>query len=237
MMKRMKNRTIGQFAEVIALVMVLLSIVSLVLESDAEIAAKFDRLFLIGRPVFAVFFVGEYLIRTAITQRHGISYDSWRRYAGSFFGIIDFLSILPVILPMVVGPNFAVVKTFRMLRVFRILKFGRYSKSMKLLGDTVSSIRHALLSTLFIASFIILFSSACMYYLEHEAQPEAFPSISSTLWWAVATLTTVGYGDVYPVTSGGKLFASIVAMVGIGLVAIPTGLMSAAFVSNLERSK
>ena len=105
---------------------------------------------------------------------------------------------------------------------------------MKMLGDTVLSVRHALMSTLFISAFIILFSSACMYYLEHEAQPEAFPDILSSLWWAVATLTTVGYGDIYPVTVGGKVFASVVAMVGIGLVAIPTGLMSAAFVRKME---
>lgn len=148
--------------------------------------------------------------------------------------MVDLLSILPVLLPLVIGPNFAVVKTFRMLRVFRILKFGRYSRSMKLLGDTVFSVRYALMSTLFMAAFIILFSSSCMYFLERDAQPEAFPDILSTLWWAVATLTTVGYGDVYPITTGGKMFASLVALVGIGLVAIPTGLMSAAFVSKLE---
>ena len=233
----MDREKIGQAAEVVALIMVLASIVSLVIESDAAIAEKYQTVLATSRVVFAIFFIGEYILRTLNTQREGRSLKSWREYAGSFFGVIDLLSILPVILPMVIGPNFAVVKTFRMLRVFRILKFGRYSKSMKMLGDTVMSIRYALLSTLFIAAFLILFSSACMYYLEHEAQPEAFPNILSTLWWAVATLTTVGYGDIYPVTAGGKLFASIVAMVGIGLVAIPTGLMSAAFVSNLEKSK
>ena len=230
----MNRQKIGQAAEVVALIMVLASIVALVFESDAAIAEQYQEVFALSRTVFAVFFVGEYILRSVNTQREGLSLKSWRRYSGSFFGVIDLLSILPVILPMLVGPNFAVVKTFRMLRVFRILKFGRYSKSMKMLGDTVMSIRYALLSTLFIAAFIILFSSACMFYLEHEAQPEAFPNILSTLWWAVATLTTVGYGDIYPVTAGGKLFASIVAMVGIGLVAIPTGLMSAAFVSKIE---
>lgn len=233
----MDRQKIGQAAEVVALIMVLASIVALVIESDAAMAEEYQAVFATSRTVFAIFFVGEYILRTLNTQREGRSLKSWREYAGSFFGVIDLLSILPVILPMVIGPNFAVVKTFRMLRVFRILKFGRYSKSMKMLGDTVMSIRYALLSTLFIAAFLILFSSACMYFLEHEAQPEAFPNILSTLWWAVATLTTVGYGDIYPVTSGGKLFASLVAMVGIGLVAIPTGLMSAAFVSNLEKSK
>ena len=230
----MDRQKIGQAAEVVALIMVLASIVALVIESDAAIAEEYQAVFATSRAAFAIFFVGEYILRTLNTQREGRSLKSWREYAGSFFGVIDLLSILPVMLPMILGPNFAVVKTFRMLRVFRILKFGRYSKSLKMLGDTVISIRYALLSTLFMAAFLILFSSACMYYLEHEAQPEAFPNILSTLWWAVSTLTTVGYGDIYPVTAGGKLFASIVAMVGIGLVAIPTGLMSAAFVSKIE---
>ena len=230
----MDRQKIGQAAEVVALIMVLASIVALVIESDAAIAEEYQAVFATSRAAFAIFFVGEYILRTLNTQREGRSLKSWREYAGSFFGVIDLLSILPVMLPMILGPNFAVVKTFRMLRVFRILKFGRYSKSMKMLEDTVISIRYALLSTLFMAAFLILFSSACMYYLEHEAQPEAFPNILSTLWWAVSTLTTVGYGDIYPVTAGGKLFASIVAMVGIGLVAIPTGLMSAAFVSKIE---
>jgi len=230
----MDRQKIGQAAEVVALIMVLASIVALVIESDAAIAEEYQAVFATSRAAFAIFFVGEYILRTLNTQREGRSLKSWREYAGSFFGVIDLLSILPVMLPMILGPNFAVVKTFRMLRVLRILKFGRYSKSMKMLGDTVISIRYALLSTLFMAAFLILFSSACMYYLEHEAQPEAFPNILSTLWWAVSTLTTVGYGDIYPVTAGGKLFASIVAMVGIGLVAIPTGLMSAAFVSKIE---
>lgn len=230
----MKGKLIGQVAETVALMMVLFSIVALVLESDASFLDKYPSWFEISRNVFAVFFVCEYVLRSAVTQREGASVKSWRKYGGSFFGIIDLMSILPVLLPMVVGPSFAVVKTFRMLRVFRILKFGRYSRSMKMLGDTVLSVRHALMSTLFISSFIILFSSACMYYLEHEAQPEAFPDILSSLWWAVATLTTVGYGDIYPVTVGGKVFASVVAMVGIGLVAIPTGLMSAAFVRKME---
>lgn len=230
----MKIKQLAQTAEVAALLMVLASIIALVLESDASISREFQHWFSLSRGVFGVFFVGEYVLRSAVTQREGASFKSWWKYGGSFFGIIDLMSILPVLLPLLIGPNFAVIKTFRMLRVFRILKFGRYSKSMKMLGDTVMSVRHALMSTLFIAAFIILFSSACMYYLEHQAQPEAFPDIISTLWWAVATLTTVGYGDIYPVTAGGKLFASIVAMVGIGLVAIPTGLMSAAFVSKME---
>ena len=230
----MTRQRLAQFAEILALVMVAASVVVLVLESNEALAQEHSVIFEWFRLSFGVFFVGEYVLRSVLTQRDGMSLKRWWSYSGSFFGAIDLLSILPVLLPLLIGPNFAVIKTFRMLRVFRILKFGRYSKSMKMLGDTVMSVRYALMSTLFMAAFIILFSSACMYYLEHEAQPEAFPDILSTLWWAVATLTTVGYGDIYPVTAGGKMFASLVAMVGIGLVAIPTGLMSAAFVTKLE---
>lgn len=230
----MSRQRVVQFAEITALLMVAASVAALVAESNAAWSRQYSATFKWCKVVFGVFFVGEYVLRSALTQREGLSLKKWWSYSGSFFGMVDLLSILPVLLPLVIGPNFAVVKTFRMLRVFRILKFGRYSRSMKLLGDTVFSIRYALMSTLFMAAFIILFSSSCMYFLERDAQPEAFPDILSTLWWAVATLTTVGYGDVYPVTTGGKMFASLVALVGIGLVAIPTGLLSAAFVSKLE---
>jgi len=88
---------------------------------------------------------------------------------------------------------------------------------------------------MFLAGFTMLFASACIYFIENQAQPEAFPSIISSLWWAVSALTTVGYGDVYPITTGGKIFASLIALVGIGLVAIPTGVLSAAFVRKLDK--
>lgn len=90
------------------------------------------------------------------------------------------------------------------------------------------------MSTLFVSLFVILFSASSMYYLEHDVQPEQFPDIPATFWWAMATLTTVGYGDVYPVTALGKLFASQIALTGIGLVAIPTGILSAAFTRRIE---
>ncbi len=99
------------------------------------------------------------------------------------------------------------------------------------------SVRYALFSTLFVSLFVILFSASSMYYLERDAQPDAFKDIPSTFWWAMATLTTVGYGDVHPITTGGKMFASVVALTGIGLVAIPTGVLSAAFTKRIAEER
>lgn len=234
-MTPMKQST-SFYLEIIALTVVLFSVIALVLETETSIAASYGQIISNSRTFFALFFVSEYVIRIVNTQREGLSGKSLRKYVFSFFGLIDLLSILPVLLPFAVGPNFAIVKMVRILRVFRILKFGRYSKSIKMLGEVVYSVRSALLSTMFLAGFTILFASSCIYFLENQTQPEAFPSIISSLWWAVAALTTVGYGDIYPITAGGKVFASLIALVGIGLVAIPTGVLSAAFVKRLDNN-
>lgn len=233
----MNKNKINFYIEILALTVVLLSVIALVLETETSIKENYGQIIESSKTFFALFFVSEYIIRIANTQRKGLSYKSLIKYVFSFFGLIDLLSILPVLIPFAVGPNFAIVKMVRILRVFRILKFGRYSQSVKMLGEVVYSVRSGLFSTLFLAGFTILFASACIYFLEHQTQPDAFPSILSSLWWAVCTLTTVGYGDVYPITAGGKVFSSIIAIVGIGLVAIPTGILSAAFVERIHNNQ
>ena len=119
----------------------------------------------------------------------------------------------------------------------RIFKLLRYSESVMTLGKAVARIKTELISTLFITAIVLLFSANVMYVVENKAQPDAFSNMGEALWWAVATLTTVGYGDIYPITSLGKVISGIMALIGIGIVAIPTGLLSSAFVSEIEERK
>jgi len=119
----------------------------------------------------------------------------------------------------------------------RIFKLLRYSESVRTLGKALARIKTELISTLFITFIVLLFSANIMYIVENKAQPEAFKNMGESLWWAVATLTTVGYGDIYPVTSLGKIISGIMALIGIGIVAIPAGLLSSAFVSEIEDRK
>ena len=125
----------------------------------------------------------------------------------------------------------------RLLRLLRILKLGNYSKSLVIIVDIVKEKKNDLLVTISITGLILLLTSALMYEIENSVQPEQFPNILGTLWWSVATLTTIGYGDVYPITALGKMLAAITALLGIGIVAIPTGIISSGFIEAIQKRK
>ena len=180
------------------------------------------------------FFVAEYVTRLGAAQAHGPSTKKASSYAFSFFGVIDLLTILPVLLPFFFGSGLASLKALRMFRLLRVLKLVRHNQSMLRLGKVIASIRPALATTFFMTMLIVVITSIFMFQIEHEAQPEAFPNVIATFWWAITTLTTVGYGDIYPVTVAGKVFSALLSLLGIGIVAIPTGLISAAYVQELE---
>ena len=112
-----------------------------------------------------------------------------------------------------------------------------YSSSLRLFIKAMTSVKNELTITLFLSLLIILFSASAIYYLEYDAQPDKFSSITESIWWATVSLATVGYGDVYPITIGGKIFATIISLVGIGIVAIPTGVISASFVEQISKEK
>lgn len=147
----------------------------------------------------------------------------------SFYGIIDLAAILPFYLPLLIALDLRFVRILRLLRLFRILKLTRYNHSMELVVHVLKDKKSELGITVFVTFILMLLASAFMYFAEHEAQPEAFPNIVASFWWAITTLTTVGYGDVYPITDGGKIIASFMAVLGIAVVALPTGILSSAF--------
>lgn len=223
--------------EIISLVFVVISLSALIIESNKEWSEEYSGMLNAVELSCGVYFIAEYLARSVYTQIRGRSVRNWMKYAFSGFGIIDLICALPIVLSTVINPSSNALKSLRLLRLFRIFKVGRYNSSMMVLSQAVRKVRFELLSTLFLAFLVVLMSSSIMWYLENEVQPEGFPDIISSFWWSVATLTTVGYGDVYPITAGGKLFAGIVAMVGIGLVAIPTGLISASFMDELKEQR
>ena len=144
------------------------------------------------------------------------------------------ISILPFYLNTFIKVDGRFLRILRLFRLTRIFKLGRDSSSLKLFTKALSSVKNELRFTLFLSTLMILFSASAIYYLENEAQPEKFSSISESIWWATVSLATVGYGDVYPVTIGGKIFASLISLIGIGIVAIPTGIISASFVEEIR---
>ncbi len=194
--------------------MITLSIETLPDLSDAS--AQFLR---ISEVVVTLLFTGEYILRVITSEKK-------LEYIFSFYGIIDFLAIVPFYLSL--GIDLRGLRAFRLFRIFRILKIARYSKAMKRFGKALVLAREEAVLFIFVTAILLFLSAVGIYYFEHQAQPEQFKSIPHSLWWAVATLTTVGYGDVYPITAGGRVFTFLILMIGLGIVAVPAGLVAAA---------
>jgi len=156
------------------------------------------------------------------------------RYAASPIAVIDLLAILPFFAAAVVTID---LRFLRVLRVLRILKLSHYFTALNILLDVIRTERHAFGAAFFLLALGMLFSASGIYVFEHEAQPVAFGSIPAAMWWAVATLTTVGYGDVTPITDGGKIFAASVTVLSVGMVALPTGILASGFDRELRRRR
>ncbi len=159
------------------------------------------------------------------------------RFAVSPAGLIDLLAIIPFYLPFLVGVDLRIVRVLRIARFLRLLKLGRYIRSVALFGKVLRDRRDELLITVMMTALLLLVASILMYYIEGDAQSDKFPNILSSLWWAVVTLTTIGYGDVVPVTGWGRLLSGLVAVMGIGLVAVPTGIVSSGFIEELAKRR
>ncbi len=159
------------------------------------------------------------------------------KYALSFSGVVDLLSFLPYYLPFFFPAGAVAFRMFRVVRIFRLFRINAYYDSLNVITQVITSKGQQLLSSVFIILVLMLASSLCMYSLEHEAQPQVFTNAFSGIWWSVSTLLTVGYGDIYPITTMGKLFGIIISFLGVGMVAIPTGIISAGFVDQYSRIK
>lgn len=196
----------------------------------------FDWIELISVIIFSI----EYLLRvyTADLMHPELSHFKARiKYIFSFMALIDLLAILPFYLPYLVPIDLRVLRILRVVRLLRIFKINRYTTALTSIGTVFKRKKAQLLSSIFVVLLLMIMAAVLMYNVESEAQPEAFSNALSALWWAVATFTTVGYGDIYPVTVLGKILSAIIALLGIGLVAVPTGIISAGFTELIDEEK
>ncbi len=168
-------------------------------------------------------FTIEYALRVIVA-------DNKLRFIFSFYGLVDLLAITPFYLRL--GVDLRAVRVFRMLRLFRVFKFLRYGRAIQRFRRAFISIKEELILYMIATAFIIFLAAVGIYYFEGKRQPESFGSVFHCLWWAVTSLTTVGYGDVFPVTVGGKVFTAIVLFAGLGIVAVPSGLMASALTAT-----
>ena len=174
-----------------------------------------------------VFFAVEYLIRF-------FTAPSKREYAFSFFGIID---LVVVLIGLAALPQFAFLRLFRVIQIVRLLKLARYNSALVNLARSFTTMRDEIFMFLSVTGLLIFMAAFGAFHFEHDAQPEAFSHMGDALWWAVATLTTVGYGDVYPITIGGKIMTAVVVLCGLGIVAAPAGIVASAMATALREKR
>ena len=190
--------------------------------------------------ITVAFFAVDCILRIWTAACHHPALPEWKAacaYIFSFSGIIDILSFLPYYLPVFFPSGAVAFRMFRVVRIFRLFRINAYYDSLNVITQVLTSKAQQLLSSVFIILVLMTASSLCMYSLEHDAQPEVFSNAFSGIWWSVSTLLTVGYGDIYPVTSMGKIFGIFITFLGVGMVAIPTGIISAGFVDQYSRIK
>ena len=220
--------------------LILLSVGEMALETDKDIYVPYKTYFHIFDFFTVIVFTVEYVIRVMTAHLHPENanktrWQSIRSYVFSFAGIIDLVSIIPFYLDLAFDGR--VFRTLKLLRLFRVFKIARYNESMKDVIDVIRAKSSEIGVIMSVIIIIMIISSFLMFYAEHKAQPDAFPNVLGCLWWAVVTMTTIGYGDVYPVTEYGKIIGSVMALLGIGLVAMPTGIISAGFLEKVNERR
>lgn len=200
-----------------------------------DTSANYEDVIQILEFITVVGFTIEYILRIWTAEYLYPKLDSRSakiKYALSFNGIIDLLSFLPFYLPVFFPAGIVAFRMFRVIRILRLFRINAYYDALNVIGDVIKRKKDQILSSIFIIMVLMVASSLCMYGLEHEAQPEVFKNAFSGFWWSVSTLLTVGYGDIYPITMAGRAFGIIITFLGVGMVAIPTGILSAGFVEQ-----
>lgn len=234
------NNKAEKYVELFISVLIILNVIAIFIESYKQLDPSY-KVILRQFEIFSiVIFTIEYALRiwTADLKYTSVTAGEARlKFIFSSYGIIDLIAILPFFLPLVVKLDFRILRVLRLLRLLRVFKLGRHSSSLKLIGSVLKDTKEDLAVTTFVVFILLIISSTLMFYLENDSQPEAFNNIGQSLWWAVATHTTVGYGDIYPITFGGKILGSIIALLGIGIVALPTGIISSSFIEKIQEKK
>ncbi|MEL1249166.1 ion transporter [Aurantiacibacter gilvus] len=221
------------------ILVILLAVATAALATEPGIAANWHEAFLVMELAFGVIFLLEYLARVFAAAEEPGESSAWAkrwRFIRSPIGLIDLAVVVSTLMPLIAA-DAAMLRTIRLVRVLAVMKFGRFNRALKEVWGAVTDRADDLIVTVALAGMLVLFGATALYMTEGELQPEEFGSIPRALWWSVITLTTVGYGDAAPITALGKFFASLQALAGIALVAMPTGIIAAAFSEAMQRRR
>jgi voltage-gated potassium channel len=225
--------------DIFILALIFLNVIAVIIGSVQSVEERWATFLDAFEMISVAVFTLEYLARLwSCTVDPRFKGPVWGRVKLAFrpMSIIDLLAFLPFYLPFV-GVDLRSLRVLRLLRIIRVAKIGRYYSSLTVIKNVFLSKKEELVLTSALMALLLVFSSSLLYYCENAVQPDAFSSIPATMWWSVATLTTVGYGDIFPVTLLGKVFASVIAVLGIGMFALPTGILGAGFVEAIQKNK
>jgi voltage-gated potassium channel len=229
----------GKAVNIFLIVLICLNVVAVVMETVDSVYQP-DRTFFTYFDMFSVaVFTVEYALRLwtcdADPQYKGLT--GRFRYAFTFFALVDLISILPFYIPMFLPVGLRMARMFRLVRIFRLFKLSRYSDSLRTIENVFRSKKEEILMTLFMGAIIVVISSTLMYYAERDVQPDKFSSIPAAMWWSVTTMSTVGYGDVFPITAIGRVIGAFTALLGVGMFALPAGILGSGFVEEIQKKK
>ncbi|WP_020599032.1 ion transporter [Spirosoma panaciterrae] len=234
-----KRRGVSLVFNLVLIGIITLNAIAIVLHTVPDYNQRFARLFY-DFEVFSVsFFTFEYLLRLWVcVENEKYHHPFWGRlrYMFSTSAIIDFLAIFPFYFSLF-ATDLAIVRILRLFRIFRLFRISRYSHAFRLIQSVVSDKKEELVLSTILVVFMLIIVSSIMYYVEHNAQPDKFSSIPATMWWGVTAMTTVGYGDIHPITPLGKFLGGIAAIVGIGVFALPTGILVSGFNEHIRHHK
>jgi len=209
----------GKYFDYTIQLIILLSLIVFSLETLPSFNEQYNTELEIIEKIIVCVFTIEYLLRVYVAKKPF-------KYIFSFYGIIDLASTLPFYLRLTFDLRF--IRIFRIFRIFRALKLIKYNKALSRFNLAFKLVKEELMLFLIVTLILIFISGSGIYFFENEAQPEAFKSVFHSFWWAIVTLTTVGYGDVYPITLGGRIFTFFILVLGIGIVTVPAGIFSSA---------
>jgi len=233
------DRGAGRVFNVGMLILIFFNVLAVILETEVGLYSKYKAYFDSFEILSVAIFTAEYLLRlwtvTEITK-YKLPVTGRLEFALTPSMLIDLFSFLPFYIPLG-GMDLRFIRAVRLFRLFRLFKMGRYSQSLTKLVNVLKSKKEELIITVFSSIVLLILASSLMYFIEREAQPELFGSIPKAMWWGAVTLTTVGYGDVYPMTLLGRIIGAFIAVLGIGLFALPAGIIASGFASELQKQK
>lgn len=220
--------------------LIILNVAAVMLETVPSIHDKYYRFFHVFDMVSVLIFTIEYILRVWSCNhdpKYQHSVHGRLRYMISTDALIDLLAILPFYVHVVVGFDLRVLRILRLLRFFRLFRLTAYMKSAKVVKNVFKSRANELQLSFVLISFIIIIGACLLYFAEHPAQPKVFSSIPATLWWAVVTVTSIGYGDMVPITTTGKILSGMISFSGLAIFALPAGIITAGFLEEIGKSK